>query len=167
MPVFIGTRDPVIDTEDTIVVDTGESVQEEEEAYTRTEDANSPGTPGPLGNNRVNPTGDNMPKGPRSEEPGTDDSVPIAIRRRYRTVASTDFNQGATGTRNSPRLLDKKGGASVSSQTRDQNSDQALYTGPIYGDDIDIADAFTAVEGFVPVLKNTKEALADPIYQAH
>ena len=82
-------------------------------------------------------------------------------------MASTDFNQGATGTRNSPRLIDKKEGASVSSQARDQNSDQALYTGPLYDDDIDIADAFAAVEEFVPVPKNTKEALADPIHQAH
>ena len=64
MPVFIGTRDPVIDTEDTIVVDLGEPVQEEEGAPTETEDANSPGPSGPLGNDEVNSTGSNMPKEP-------------------------------------------------------------------------------------------------------
>jgi hypothetical protein len=37
-------------------------------------------------------------------------------------VASTDFNQGATGTRTSPWLIDKKGGASVISKAPDHNS---------------------------------------------
>jgi hypothetical protein len=89
VPVFIGTRDPVIDTEDTVVIDTGESVQEEEEASSGTEDANSPG---PSGNDGVNLIGGNMPEGPRSEEPETDDSALSRPKRRYRIVASTDFN---------------------------------------------------------------------------
>lgn len=144
VPVFIGTRGPEINTEDTIVVDTGESVQEEEEASTGT-------------------TGDDMPKGPQSEKPTT--------KRHYRTVANTDFNQGATGARSSQRLNVKKGGASVVSEpARDQNSDQALYadSSPF---DLDIGDAFEyacpAVEGSIPVPKNTKEALQDPVHQAH
>lgn len=85
-------------------------------------------------------------------------------------MASTDFNQGATGTRTSPWLIDKKGGASVISKAPDhnsQNSDQALFIGHLYDDDIDVEGAFAAVEGFVPVPKNTKEALADPVHQAH
>jgi hypothetical protein len=122
VPIFIGTRDPVIDTEDTIVVDSREPVQEEEGAPTETKDANSPGSLGPLGNDEVNSTGSNMPKEPRSEAPRTDDLAHIAIKRRYYIVASTDFNQGATGTRTSPRLIDKKGGASVISKSPDQNS---------------------------------------------
>ena len=70
----------------------------------------------------MNPIGDHMPEGPRSEEPETDDSAISKPKRRYRTVATTDFNQGASGARSSERLIRKKGGASLIDQTRDQNS---------------------------------------------
>jgi len=122
----------------------------------------------------VNPIGHNTPEGPSSEEPESDDSALLKPKRRYRTVASSDFNQGATGARGSPRLIVRKGGPSVSTQTNDQNNsqnnDQALYTNQdIY--DLDVRDAFeygfAAVEGVVPIPKNTKEALADPVHKAH
>jgi hypothetical protein len=83
-------------------------------------------------------------------------------------MASTDFNQGATSTRTSPQLIDKKGGASVINKAPDQNSqnsDQALFTGHLYN--IDVKGAFATVKGFIPISKNTKEALADPMYWAH
>jgi hypothetical protein len=108
VPVFIGTRDPIINIKDTIIVDLREPVQEEEGAPMETKDANSLGPLGPLGNDKVNSIGSNIPKEPQSEQ--------------YHIVASTDFNQGATGTRTSPRLIDKKGGASVISKAPNQNS---------------------------------------------
>jgi hypothetical protein len=80
VPVFIGTRDPVIDIEDTIIVDLGEPVQEEEEAPIETEDANSPGPLGPLGNDKVNSIGSNMPKEPQSKAPRTNNSAHIVIK---------------------------------------------------------------------------------------
>jgi hypothetical protein len=122
VPVFIGTRDPIINIKDTIIVDLREPVQEEEGAPMETKDANSLGPLGPLGNDKVNSIGSNIPKEPQSEAPRTNNSAHIAIKRQYHIVASTDFNQGATGTRTSPRLIDKKGGASVISKAPNQNS---------------------------------------------
>ena len=165
VPVFIGTQEPITNTEDTIIVDTGSSRQEEEEvAPTGTTDAKSSAASGPLRTEEVNPTGDHMPKGPRSEAPENDDLATSKPKRQYRTTVTTDFNQGATGTRSSRRLHLQKGEASLTSEAaRDQNSDQALYAADSLTYDLNVRDAieyaFPAIEGSVPVPKNTKEAL--------
>jgi hypothetical protein len=94
MPIFIGTQDPIIDIEDTIIVDIREpALEEEEEALIETKDTDSLGALGSIGTDEVNSTGNNMPKGPRSKEPRIDDLVTITLKRRYYIIALNPNSQ--------------------------------------------------------------------------